>query len=412
MDTSSNVQSELRERVIAAHRERRPLRLRGAGTKDFYGDTLPGEAPHGEILPSETLHGGSLPSEARRSEALPGKTPTTELLDLRPYRGIVDYEPSELVITARCGTPLSEIESTLNDRGQFLAFEPPSFKGDPTIGGVIAAGLNGPRRMYAGAARDFVLGVTLLDARGEILRFGGQVMKNVAGFDVSRLLCGSLGILGVLTEVSLKVLPQPRAEETLRFEMPAQQAVEAFNRWSGQPLPLSGAAWCKGVAWLRLSGAASAVRAAHERLGGERVDSTAALQWWNALRHHTHPIFENSTVWRLSVPDTTPPLDLPGDPLIDWGGAIRWYAVSDDPDADARNADNRVTSTRDAERRPPRTREAATAAGGTALCWRGPSPAGGRFHPLQPTSAILNRRLKAQFDPHGIFNPGRLIAGL
>jgi glycolate oxidase FAD binding subunit len=353
MDTSSNALSELRERVSAAHRERRSLRLRGAGTKDFYGEAIEGE-----------------------------------LLDLRPHRGIVDYEPSELVITARCGTPLSEIEAALNDRGQFLAFEPPAFEGDPTIGGVIAAGLSGPRRMYAGAARDFVLGVTLLDARGEILRFGGQVMKNVAGFDVSRLLCGSLGILGVLTEVSLKVLPQPRAEETLRFEMPAQQAVAVFNRWSGQPLPLSGAAWCKGTAWARLSGAASAVRAAHDRLGGERVDSTSATQWWNALRHHTHPIFASSTLWRLSVPDTTPPLDLPGEPLIDWGGALRWYAG----EANAR--------------------EVASAAGGTALCWHGPAPSSGRFHPLQPTAATLHRRLKERFDPHGIFNPGRMIAGL
>ena len=417
MDTSSNALSELRERVIAAHRERRPLRLRGAGTKDFYGEILPGDTGAGETHSGEILGGGTLPGKTLPGETLRGATreaemPNTELLDLRPYRGIVDYEPSELVITARCGTPLSEIESALNDGGQFLAFEPPAFKGDPTIGGVIAAGLAGPRRMYAGAARDFVLGVTLLEARGEILRFGGQVMKNVAGFDVSRLLCGSLGILGVLTEVSLKVLPQPRAEETLRFEMPARQAVEAFNRWSGRPLPLSGAAWCDGVAWLRLSGAASAVRAAHERLGGERVDSTAALQWWNALRHHTHPIFENSTVWRLSVPDTTPPLDLPSNPLIDWGGALRWYAIGDDPDTNAHNPDNRGTSTRAAEQRPSSTREAATAAGGTALCWRGQAPAGGRFHPLQPTSATLNRRLKAQFDPHGIFNPGRLIAGL
>lgn len=364
MDTPANVLSELRDRVVAAHHESRPLRLRGAGTKDFYGDTLP-------------------------DEMLPRHTPqSAELLDLRPYRGIVDYEPSELVITARCGTPLSEIETALNDRGQFLAFEPPAFRGDPTIGGVIAAGLSGPRRMYAGAARDFVLGVTLLDARGEILRFGGQVMKNVAGFDVSRLLCGSLGTLGVLTEVSLKVLPQPRAEETLRFEMPARQAIEAFNRWSGQPLPLSGAAWCQGVAWLRLSGAASAVRAAHEKLGGERVDSTTAAQWWNALRHHTHPIFENNTIWRLSVPDTTPPLDLPGEPLIDWGGALRWYATRDD------------------------IRETATAAQGTALCWQGAAPASGRFHPVHPTAATLTRRLKDKFDPHRIFNPGRLMAGL
>lgn len=370
MDVQAEI-SDLRERVIAAHQQRQPVRLRGAGTKDFYAEELSGA--------------------------------TT--LDLRPCRGIVDYEPSELVITARCGTPLSEIEAALGDHGQFLAFEPPAFGGDPTIGGVIAAGLSGPRRMYAGAARDFVLGTTLLDARGDLLRFGGQVMKNVAGFDVSRLLCGSLGILGVIIEVSLKVLPRPRAEETLRFEMPAGQAVEAFNRWSGQPLPLSGAAWWDGVAWVRLSGASSAVRAAHERLGGERVDPAAASQWWNALRHCQHPVFQSrpvqgdtasatrdSTLWRLSLPDTTPPLPLSGDPLIDWGGALRWY----------------VTGPHEGDE----PRKAAAAAGGTAMCWRGPAPTSGRFHPLQPTAATLTRRLKNRFDPHGIFNPGRMIAGL
>jgi glycolate oxidase FAD binding subunit len=357
-----NVKAELdalRDRVIAAHQQREPLRLRGAGTKDFYGEV----------------------------------TTAATLLDLRPFRGIVDYEPSELVITARCGTPLSEIEATLKDRGQFLAFEPPAFGGDPTIGGVIAAGLSGPRRMYAGAARDFVLGATLLDARGDILRFGGQVMKNVAGFDVSRLLCGSLGILGVITEVSLKVLPRPRAEETLRFEMSAQDAIQAFNRWSGQPLPLSGASWWDGLAWIRLSGAASAVRAAQERLGGERVDQTTAAQWWEALRHCRHPIFESNTLWRLSLPDTTPPLALPGDQLIDWGGALRWYASDDAPGCDD-------------------ARRVASSAEGTAMCWRGAAPASGRFHPLQPTVATLTRRLKDRFDPHGIFNPGTMIAGL
>src|ERR1700722_10858428 len=217
MDTSPNVTlGELRERVIAAHNEHRTLRLRGSGTKDFYGEAIEGE-----------------------------------LLDLRPYRGIVDYEPSELVITARCGTPLSEIEAALKHRGQFLAFEPPAFKGDPPIGGVIAAGLSGPRRMYAGAARDFVLGATLLNSRGEALRFGGQVMTNVAGFDVSRLLCGPLGILGIITEVSLKVLPKPRGEQTIRFALSAPKAVEAFNRWSAQPLPISGAGWWDGVARVR-----------------------------------------------------------------------------------------------------------------------------------------------------------------
>ncbi len=355
MDPASQATlAELRERVTAAHRNRTPLRLRGAGTKDFYGEAFSGEP-----------------------------------LDLRPYSGIVDYEPSELVITARCGTPLSVIETLLADRGQFLAFEPPAFGGDPTIGGVVAAGLSGPRRPYAGAVRDFVLGATLLNAKGEILRFGGQVMKNVAGFDVSRLLCGSLGILGVITEVSLKVLPRPRAEETLRFDMPAAEAVAAFNRWSGQPLPLSAAAWCSGVAWLRLSGATAAVHSALERLGGERVDPIAAAGWWSSLRHHEHPIFSNNTLWRISVPDTTPALDLAGEPLIDWGGGLRWYA--------GEHADVRTV---------------ANAIGGTAQRWRGPGPEGTRFHPLQPAVATLHRRLKDRFDPHGIFNPGRLIAGL
>jgi glycolate oxidase FAD binding subunit len=362
MDATA-ILSELRERVMATHQQRQPLRLRGAGTKDFYGENTVGD----------------------------DRSAAAHVLDLRPHRGIVDYEPSELVITARCGTPLSEIETALAERGQFLAFEPPTFGGDPTIGGVIAAGLSGPRRTYAGAARDFVLGATLLDARGDILRFGGQVMKNVAGFDVSRLLCGSLGILGVITQVSLKVLPRPRAEETLRLEMPAKQAVEAFNRWSGQPLPLSGAAWWDGVAWVRLSGAASAVRAAQERLGGERVDPTAASQWWNALRNCQHPIFQSNTpLWRLSLPDTALPLSLPNQPLIDWGGALRWYAT------DA----------------PGDIRSMASAAGGTAMCWGGGKPPGGHFHPLPPTVATLTRRLKDRFDPHGIFNPGRMIAGL
>jgi glycolate oxidase FAD binding subunit len=209
--------SDLRERVTAAHRERKPLRLRGGGTKDFYGESIDGNLVAGDLIAGD-------------------------LVDLRAYRGFVDYEPSELVVTARCGTPLAEIEAALAERGQFLAFEPPAFGGDSTIGGVIAAGLSGPRRMYAGAARDFVLGATLLDARGDLLRFGGQVMKNVAGFDVSRLLCGSLGILGIITEVSLKVLPRPRAEETLRFEL-SQQAAPAnlgsrVVRWHGLPPPL------------------------------------------------------------------------------------------------------------------------------------------------------------------------------
>src|SRR5947199_209186 len=224
----------LRERIAAAQGARRALRLKGAGTKDFYGETLAGE-----------------------------------VLELGAFSGIVDYEPSELVITARCGTALSEIEAALSARDQFLAFEPPAFGADPTIGGVIAAGLSGPRRAYAGAARDFVLGAKLLSADGALLRFGGRVMKNVAGFDVSRLLCGSLGTLGIITEISLKVLPRPRAEETLRLELPAAAAVESFDRWSAAGLAVSGAAWGQGGAWVRLAGPPPAVRAGHVRRGCE-----------------------------------------------------------------------------------------------------------------------------------------------
>jgi glycolate oxidase FAD binding subunit len=356
MDLMDSALQDLRERVIEANAAKAPLRLRGAGSKDFYGERCDGT-----------------------------------LLDMRGYCGVVDYEPSELVITARCGTSLSEVEGLLARHQQFLAFEPPAFAADPTIGGIIACGLSGPRRCQAGAARDFVLGAALLCADGQLLHFGGKVIKNVAGFDVARLLCGSLGILGAITEVSLKVLPQPRAEQTLRFEMTADAALESFNRWAGQPLPISATGWCNGQAWLRLSGAPSALRAARTRLGGEPIDAAAADEWWRGLRHQTHAFFrEARTLWRVSLPSTAAPLAGAGPQLIEWGGALRWCA-SDLPAAGVRGL--------------------ATAAGGTALHWRG-GEAGHRFHPLAPTVLAIHRRLKARFDPHRIFNPGRLIADL
>jgi glycolate oxidase FAD binding subunit len=346
-----------RERIATAVRDGTSLRLRGAGTKDFYGEALEGE-----------------------------------VLQLGRWRGIVDYEPSELVISARCGTPLSEVEAALAAHGQFLAFEPPGFGGDPTIGGVIAAGLSGPRRLFAGAARDFVLGTRLLTAQGELLRFGGSVMKNVAGFDVSRLLCGSLGMLGILTEVSLKVLPRPRIEETRRLDLPAAAAVTAFNRWGALPLPLSGAAWSQGSAWVRLSGAGAAVRTACEQIGGEPVPPAEAGRFWSALRHQQLPAFAAGSLWRVSVPQAAPVLDIPIEPLIDWGGALRWYADVP-PGIDVRE----------------RTR--AAAAEGTAIHWRG-AATGARFPALPPALVTLHRRLKERFDPTGVFNRGRLMAGL
>ena len=353
--SAATLLDEWRERIAAALNSRRPLRLRAGGTKDFYGEALEGE-----------------------------------VLELAGWRGIVHYEPSELVLTARCGTPLTEIETTLAAQRQFLAFEPPAFGAATTIGGVIAAGLSGPRRAFAGAARDFVLGTRLLSAQGEHLRFGGEVMKNVAGFDVSRLLCGSLGILGIITEVSLKVLPRPRAEETLRLELPAAAAIASFNRWAATPLPVSGAAWWQGCAWVRLSGAAPAVQAACAQLGGERLGAAEAQTFWDALRHCQLPPFRHKVLWRVSVPSVSAPLDVPGEPLIDWGGALRWHA---DPPPEAS------------------VRELAQAAGGSALLWHG-SPAQRRFHPLSAAVQRLHTHLKAQFDPQGIFNPGRLLPGL
>lgn len=348
--------ASLQTAVTEAHHARSRLRLCGSGTKDFYGESCAGA-----------------------------------VLDLRSYRGVVEYEPSELVITARCGTPLSEIETQLAEQRQFLAFEPPHFGGDPTIGGVIAAGLSGPRRAHAGAARDFVLGAVLLSVEGVMLHFGGTVMKNVAGFDVSRLLCGSLGILGPILQVSLKVMPLPREEQTLCFELSEEAALAAFNRWGGQPLPISATAWWNGVAWLRLSGAPAALRAARSKLGGEPVEPEAAAQWWRQLRHAPHAPFGAAPhLWRLSLPSTAPPLALAQPCLIEWGGALRWCA-SDRPAAEVRSA--------------------AVAAGGTALHWRGGEP-GSRFHPLSPALLEIHRRLKARFDPHGIFNQGRLVAEL
>jgi glycolate oxidase FAD binding subunit len=343
------------EQVRAAAAQGRALRLRGGGTKDFYG---------GE------LRGG--------------------VLDTRNHSGIVSHEPTELVITARAGTSLGEIESALAEKGQMLPFEPPHFGPGATLGGCVAAGLSGPRRAYAGAVRDFVLGTRLLDGRGDVLSFGGQVMKNVAGYDISRLLVGSLGILGVILEVSLKVLPRPPQERTLRLEMPEPQAIETLNRWSGTPLPISASAWCDGELRLRLSGAEAAVRAAAQKLGGETVAD--AESWWGSVREQTHAFFGgDAPLWRLSVPPAAGELGIPGAKLIEWGGALRWLRSS----ADARQV-----------------RDAARQGGGHATLFRGGDKGGGAFAALAPTTMRLHRGLKAAFDPKGIFNPGRMYPDL
>jgi glycolate oxidase FAD binding subunit len=257
--------------------------------------------------------------------------------------------------------------------------------GHATLGGAIAAGLSGPRRPYAGAARDFVLGVRMIDGTGQPLRFGGQVIKNVAGYDVSRLMVGALGTLGLITEVSLKVLPRPAEEVTLQFELDEAAAIRKMNEWAGQPLPLSATSWHAGVLTLRLSGAASAVRAAHAKLGGEMLHDAAGF--WQRLRDQATPFFDKRPLWRLAVRSTTPPLKLGEAQWIEWGGALRWLA-----------SDLLAT----------RLRETAHAAGGHATLFRGDAPSDGAFAPLAPALAALHRNLKQRFDPKSIFNRGRL----
>jgi glycolate dehydrogenase FAD-binding subunit len=257
-----------------------------------------------------------------------------------------------------------------------------------TLGGGIAAGLSGPRRAYAGAVRDFVLGIRMLDGKGNDLRFGGQVMKNVAGFDVSRLLAGSLGTLGVILEVSLKVLPLPVAETTLRFEKTTAEATAVINTWAGQPLPLSATAWNDGNLRVRLSGAAAAVEAAVTKLGGERIEPEQAARFWQSIREHTDPFFKTAQpLWRLSIKSTTPALALPGAQMIEWGGALRWLAT----DAGAETV-----------------RAAAKSGGGHATLFRGGDKSTGAFQPLPPALMTIHRNLKRTFDPAGIFNPGRM----
>jgi glycolate oxidase FAD binding subunit len=283
-----------------------------------------------------------------------------------------------------------------------LAFEPPHFSHATTLGGCVAAGLAGPRRASAGfthgSIRDFLLGARLLDGRGRLLRFGGTVMKNVAGFDVSRVLAGSLGILGLIVEVSLKVVPRPACERTLRLAMPEAQALERLNEWAGLPLPVSASHWRDGELTLRISGAEPAVLQAATRFGGQALEPDAASEFWRALRDHQDPWFAGTApLWRLSLPSTAPPLNLDEPQCIEWGGALRWLR-SPRPAAEIRAQ--------------------AAALGGHATLFRHGAGAAAvegdsaAFTPLSAPLLAIHQRLKEEFDPKRLFNPGRLVVGL
>jgi glycolate oxidase FAD binding subunit len=323
--------------------------------------------------------------QGSNSKAMLGNPVAGELIDTRGHSGIVSYDPAELVLTARAGTPLAEIEAVLAEAGQMLPWEPPHLGPAATVGGTVAAGLSGPRRPWAGAVRDHVLGSRVITGHGKLLRFGGEVMKNVAGYDLSRLLTGSFGCLGLLSEVSLKVLPRPRQGLSLRLHMPAHLALSALAEWGQQPLPVSAACHDGEALCLRLEGGEGSVQSAFQRLGGELIDS----RFWDDLREQRLAFFADSQpLWRLSLPIASGPTGLPGRELIDWSGAQRWLK-STAPAAQIRSQ--------------------AAALGGHATAY---SAVADSFTPLPAALLRYHRALKQQLDPQGIFNPGRMYADL
>ncbi|MCE1117237.1 MULTISPECIES: glycolate oxidase subunit GlcE [Pseudomonas] len=329
--------------------------------------------------------GTPLRIQGGNSKAMLGRPVAGEIVDTWGHHGIVSYDPTELVITARAGTPLVEIEAALHQAGQMLPCEPPHLGPGATLGGMVAAGLSGPRRPWAGAVRDYVLGTRLITGHGKLLRFGGEVMKNVAGYDVSRLMAGSFGCLGLLTEVSLKVLPRPRQCLSLCLPMDSRQALAALAEWGQQSLPISAACHDGEALYLRLEGGEGSVRSARERLGGDTVDNRV----WSDLREQRLPFFDApAPLWRLSLPNNSPWLDLPGRQLIDWGGAQRW-----------------LTSTAPAQA----IREQLARVGGHATAY---TPGDDSTAPLPAALMRYHQALKRQLDPQGIFNPGRLYPDL
>ena len=357
----------LAERVRQAAAAKAILRIRGGGTK----------------------------------QSMAGVISDAATLDMRGYTGIVDYAPTELVVTARAGTPLVELERVLAERGQCLPFDPPRFADADgrlagTVGGMVASGLAGPGRAAVGGVRDYVLGVLLLNGRGDLMHFGGQVMKNVAGYDVSRLAAGSWGALGAICEVSLKVLPMPVATTTLRFDMRQAEALECLHAWAGQPLPINASVWWRDTLAVRLRGANAAVQSAVRRLGGEVIPPDLGNAFWEGLRDQRDEFFiearaaaerEKSALWRLALPATTPVLPSFLDTLIEWGGAQRWVVAG---------AEDTLVMHR-AER-----------AGGSAFrVTGGVGDGAGYATPLAPALLAIHKRLRESFDPDGVFVPGR-----
>jgi len=348
-----SIEDDLKTQVRAVAAGGGQIEIIGGGSKRFYGESI---------------------------EALP--------IDVSAHSGVVDYDPAELVITLRAGCGLADVQSLLAGQRQMFGFEPPLFGAESTIGGMVAAGIAGPRRAFAGGIRDFVLGIKMLDGRGQVLNFGGRVIKNVAGFDLARVLVGSQGTLGVILEVSIRVVPIPEAETTLAFEhKSAGEHLRWINGLGSHPYPISASQWAAGQSRLRLSGSAQGLREASSQVGGEQIDYA-----WDDLREQRLEFFDpDQPLTRITLPPAHAdlPIDLPQ--LIEWGGALRWFS----------GAGNIAD-----------TRAALEGAGASVCAYRGHDAGVGVFHPLPEPMLRLHRSLKSSFDPAGIFNPGKIYPGL
>ena len=353
----ADVSEALRKQILKARKKEQKLNIVGGGTKSFIG---------------------------RKSDD------TADTLSLADHTGIVEYHPVELIMTVRAGTRIADIEAALAEEGQCLHFEPPSFGDGSTLGGTLACNLSGPARPWSGSVRDQVLGVRLLNGKGEHLRFGGQVMKNVAGYDVSRLQAGAMGTLGAITEISLKVMPRPATSLTLVQDMPIEDVIKYMNQRASEPKPITGAAWADGKVYLRLSGAKSAVEATAEKWTGDVMEQGEAF--WQKLQHMQHDFFAgDEPLWRFSIGSTAANPELDGPWLIDWAGSQRWYRGEADS---------------------ARLESMAQRAGGQVSLFRGGDRSDDVMHYQPQALQNIQKRLKESFDPDGLFNPGRLYSWL
>ena len=388
-----HVIAQLREQVVEAAQQQHTILIEGGGTKNFYGNHALNSTDMAALISNAKA---ALNANDSR---VPPMTSNRVALKLNSLHGIINYQPTELVVTAWAGTPLQEVIDTLAASAQMLAFDPPAFGAQATLGGCVAAGLAGPSRYSGGPVKDYVLGTHLLTASGNILKFGGEVMKNVAGYDVSRLLVGSMGMFGPLTQVSVKVAPMPQEVCTLEFALDEASALAICHSWRAQPLPISATAWqstegTSGCLRVRLAGAGAALKTARLKMGGQVLPDAQALEYWAALREQKISFFSTPTLWRLAVAPGTPILNL-GPTLIEWGGGQRWVAAALDATI---------------------VRRVAEQAGGHATLFRSSgdqtTPDQCVFHPLAGGVLAVVKRLKQEFDPQGLFNPGRLVHGL